>query len=247
MACVSPPELENRELLAYLDGEGGREVVEHLQRCPHCRERAQQLAQFQDYMIVRMYRAECPSSTELGEHYLGVLPGERTEAIALHLAECPLCKHEVDQLRTYLADLEPGLETSPFEQVKEHAKILIARLVDGLEGGQVSEKPGRILAFAGLRGEEGACVYEVGNIQIAIEVQDDTERPGRKAILGLVIGAEPAGMRAHLWQEERCIVTVPVDELGNFVIPGLVSGIYELILGGPEVEVYIQELQVAGK
>ena len=83
-----------------------------------------------------------------------------------------------------------------------------------------------------------------GDVQIAIEVQDDAERPGRKTLLGLVIGAEPAGMQAHLWQDERRIVTIPVDELGNFVIPDLAPGVYELIVGGPEVEVHVQELQV---
>lgn len=243
MVCVSPPELDDKELLAYLDDTGGLEVVEHLERCPHCHERARRLAQFQDRLTAQLYRAECPSPIELGEHHLGMLPGEQAEAIGRHLVECPHCRREVDQLRTYLADLEPSLQPSPLEQIKEHVRVLVAHLVDEakrLAPGMLTLAP----AHAGLRGEEEACVYTAGDIQIAIEVQDDAERPGRKTLLGLVIGAEPVGMQVHLWQDERRIVTVPVDELGNFVIPDLAPGVYELIVGGPEVEVHVQALQV---
>lgn len=243
MACISPPELGDKELLAHLDHAGGPEVAEHLQQCPHCRKRARELARFQSYLTTRLYRAECPSSMELGEHHLGVLSDERAQAVALHLAECPHCRREVDQLQAYLADLEPSLQPSPLEQIKERVRVLIAHLVDEMES-HAPGMPTPAPAYAGLRGEEEACVYAAGDVQIAIEVQDDAGRPGRKILLGLVIGAEPGEMQAHLWQDERRIATIPVDELGNFVIPDLAPGVYELIVGGPEMEVHVQELQV---
>jgi hypothetical protein len=41
MACISPPEPPDVSLLAVLAGEGKAEVVQHLEDCPHCRERAE--------------------------------------------------------------------------------------------------------------------------------------------------------------------------------------------------------------
>jgi hypothetical protein len=63
-------------------------------------------------------------------------------------------------------------------------------------------------------------------------------------LLGLVSGIEAHGMEAHIWQDDRHITQVPVDELGNFVIPGLAPAGYVLILSGPDVEIHIQDLDV---
>jgi hypothetical protein len=245
MACVSPPELSDRELLTYIDGEADQQVVAHLERCPHCRERARRLARLQDHLTAQLYRVVCPSPLELGEYHLGLLPRDQAAAVARHLAECPHCAREVAQLKEYLTDLAPALEPGPLERIKERTRILVARLVNGgLEAGLLGQ-PALAPAYAGVRGEGGEpYLYQTDDVQIAIEVQDDAERPGRKAILGLVIGVEPSGLKTHLWQAEQRVAVVSVDELGNFVIPNLAPGRYELILSGPEVEVHIQELQV---
>ena len=107
MACTSPPELNDRELLTYIDGEADREVVAHLERCPHCRERARRLARLQGRLTAQLYRVTCPSSQVLGEHQLGILPPVEAEAIARHVASCPHCAREVAQLGDYLNELAP--------------------------------------------------------------------------------------------------------------------------------------------
>jgi hypothetical protein len=245
MACTSPPELDDRELLTYIDGEADREVVAHLERCPRCRERARRLARLQGRLTAQLYRVTCPSPQALGEHQLGVLPPVEAEAIAIHVAGCPQCAREVAQLGDYMAELAPGLELSPLERAKEHVRVLVARLVSGGPGGGPLKLPALAPAYAGVRGEgEGPYVYQADDIQVAIEVQEDAERPGRKVILGLIIGTQAGGVLVHLWQADQRVAEVPADELGNFVIPDLAPGSYELILSGPEVEIHIQELQV---
>ena len=248
IACVSPPELDDGDLLTYIDGEADQQVVAHLERCPHCREKVQRLARLQDHLTARLYRIACPSPTELGEHHLDVLPRDRTAAMAQHLAECPHCAREVAQLKGYLAELAPSLELGPLERVKERVRVLVARLVNGGLGGGLLNQPALAPAYAGVRGEhgekEGPYLYQADGVQVAIEVQDDAGRPGRKVILGLVVGAEPGGLKVHLWQADQRVAVVPVDELGNFVIPDLALGSYELILSGPEVEIHIQELRI---
>lgn len=244
-ACVSPPELNARALLAYIDDRADQQVVMHLERCPYCREKAQHLACLQDRMTAQLYRLSCPPTIELGEYYLGLLPGEQAEAVARHLSECPHCTREVAQLKEYMTELAPILELGPLERIKERARVLIARLVGG---GLEDVQPGHPVlapAYAGVRGEEeGPHLYQADAIQVIVEVQDDAEQPDRKAILGLIVGMEPGGLEAHLWQAERRVAVISVDELGNFVIPNLAPGSYELILSGPKVEVHIQELQI---
>jgi hypothetical protein len=144
-----------------------------------------------------------------------------------------------------MAELAPTLELSPLERVKEQVRVLVARLVSGGPGGGPLKLPALAPAYAGVRGEgEGPTVYQADDIQVAIEVQEDAERPGRKVILGLIIGTQAGGVKVHLWQADERVAEVPADELGNFIIPDLAPGSYELILSGPEVEIHIQELHV---
>jgi len=217
----------------------------HLERCLHCREKARRLTRLQDRLTAQLYRVTCPSPLELGEYHLGMLPRDQAVTVARHLAECPRCAREVAQLKDYLTELAPTLEPSLLEQVKGRVKVLVAHLVNGgLEAGLLTQ-PALAPAYAGIRGEEGEpFLYQADDVQIATEVQDDAERPGRKVLLGLVIGMDTSGVKAHLWQADQRLAVVPVDELGNFVIPSLAPGSYELILSGPEVEIHIQDLEV---
>lgn len=245
MSCTNPPELDDVELLAYLDGEASAQVTTHLAHCPHCRDRAERLAHWQTRLTGRLYRATCPTPLELGEHHLGLLAPEQATALARHLTECPHCSREVAQLAGYLDELAPSLESSLLEQVKGQVRVLFARLVSGGEAPSLFGGPALAPAYAGLRGAEASpALYEADEFQIAIEVQDDAQEPDRKAILGLTLGPGPSGGLAFLWQARQRVAVVPVDDLGNFVIPGLSPGSYELILSGPELEIHIQELPV---
>jgi hypothetical protein len=126
--------------------------------------------------------------------------------------------------------VEPG----PLDRIR----VLVARLVD-----LGSRAP--TLAYAGTRGEEkGPRIYQAGGAQIAVEVQEDAGRHDRRVLLGLVTGTALHELAAHLWQAGQRVTTVPVDDLGNFVIPDLAPGQYELILSGPQVEIHIQSLDI---
>jgi anti-sigma factor RsiW len=241
MTCISPPEITDIQLLAHADGKADRQVVAHLEQCPHCRQRANQLAQFQERMIAQLYRLMCPSPHELGEYHLGMLPGAEGEAIRRHLVECPHCTQEIAQLRNYLSDLTADVEFS----VAEKVQVWIAQLVER----GTSQASGVPLALApagvGLRGEkEEPHIYQVGGVQIAIESQPDPQSPGQRILLGLIMGIEGGGWTAHLWQDNRLISAASVDDLGNFVIPGLASGHYQLILTGTTTEVHVQALEI---
>ncbi len=114
MVCISTPELNDGQLLAYIESELNSEtngeiigeidptIMEHLARCAYCRERRQELASFHRQLAVLLYRVDCPPSLELGEHQLGLLAAERQPLVSEHLKSCPHCQAELQQLAGYL-------------------------------------------------------------------------------------------------------------------------------------------------
>ncbi len=243
MTCISPPPLDETTLLMYLDGEASRQIVEHIEKCPHCHQRAERLAHMTNNLKTRLFRATCPTSVELGEYHLGMLSQDQTASVAEHLGICPHCRQELEQLESYMADLEPTLEPSRLTQVKERVKVLIANLID--RGGAAG--PGLTPLPAGIRGddEEGPRTYQADDIEIMLDVQADTDQPDRRVILGLITGLDtPDDMEVHVWRADQLLTTAGVDDLGNFSVPNLAPATYELIVSGPDIEVHIQDLGV---
>jgi hypothetical protein len=200
-------------------------------------------------LAAQLYRVTCPTTTELGEYHLHLMAGSQTDTIRQHLRSCPHCQAELTQLQAYLTDLTPDVEHSLGERIQ----IWIARLIPAGTMGGGTPQP----ALA-LRGQDnGPLMYEAGDAQLSLEVQDDPEKLGARVILGLLIGVETvetpalsgdlrsqAEVMAHLWQAAQKVAQVPVDEYGNFVFTGLPPGAYELIVSGPDFEIHVQKLTV---
>jgi len=228
MACVSPPELDDRQLLAYLDGEADPQVASHLKQCPHCREKADALARLSARLTARLYRLTCPSPAELGEYHLGLLLGTQAGAISQHLAECPHCTRELTQLKDYLGELAPELELS----LGERARVLVARWVGGKEA---DSPPGRLAlapAFAGIRGSSrGPITLEADSILIVLDIHPAAE--GRVTMLGQVAADDQdrwTGARVELRQTGTLPTAATVDDLGAFRFQEVFSGSTEIMI-----------------
>ncbi|MCB9420732.1 MAG: carboxypeptidase regulatory-like domain-containing protein [Ardenticatenaceae bacterium] len=187
-------------------------------------------------LAAQLYRVTCPTPTELGEYHLHLISGTQADTIRQHLHICPHCQAELSQLQAYLTDLTPDVERS----LSERVQIWIARLIPaGTMGG------GALQPALALRGQDdGPLMYEAGAAQLTLEVQDDPEKVGARAVLGLLIGVETVETVAHLWQNAQKTAQIPVDEIGNFTFTGLAPGRYELIVSGPDFEIHVQELVV---
>jgi hypothetical protein len=198
-------------------------------------ERIIKMAHFEDQMKQILYRRDCPSSVELGDYQLGMLPEGRMAFIRKHLAECPHCTREVEMLQSFLRDLQPDLEYS----LEERIKVLIAERLSGLSTG------GQAMPAFGLRGEaEDVHIYQVENVQISVHLERDPKREGHYSLFGLVTGIEPEGVAAHLWRGGEEVGVAGLDELGNFIFSSVETGLYELMLSGPELEILIQNLTI---
>ena len=50
------------------------------------------MANIEDKLTAKLYRAFCPSPTELGEYHLGIAGDEQAREIRQHLKTCPHCR-----------------------------------------------------------------------------------------------------------------------------------------------------------
>lgn len=215
--CVFPPELNDKQLLAYLDGEVNKKIVSHLEGCAYCREKAETLDHFQKRMTSRLYRATCPPSLELGEYHLHMLPAPQMLVVAQHLRECPHCTREIGQLEGFLSDPEPH-QTEGF---LGKAKVLVARLV----GGELTFTP-----TTALRGEgKGPLTFAAEGVIIVLDIQPAAA--GRVNILGQVAADNQddwTGALVELRRDSLLQISTTVDDLGAFQYERVTAGQHEL-------------------
>lgn len=245
MICQNTPQLDDAELLMALDGEADPEVAMHVSQCPQCQQRAALLSSVQQAASARLYRVACPSSLELGEHHMSLLPAARSAAVRQHVAVCPHCAQELAQLDAFLSSPDPYLHPAPWQAIKRNVQVIVARLTNGPQLGGLFGQPARAPALAGLRGEERRpLTYEAGDAQIILEVQNSAPQAGRKTLMGLVLGWDTEETMVRLWRDERLVSTVPLDAFGNFTIDDLAPGPYEMFVTHEPAEVYIQDLNI---
>jgi len=183
------------------------------------------------------------SSLELGAYHLGMASDKQAREIERYLALNPGRVSELNQLDNYLNMLEDELplddpeitsSVSLWQQVVDQTRVLIANLVP---------EPEPAFALLG-NSDDDQRVYEADDIQIFVQVQDDEEIPNHHAMFGMVTGIEVSDLRVHLWESEQPdeVVSVKVDEYGNFLMPHLAPATYEMILSSQSTEVHIPEV-----
>ena len=195
------------------------------------------MAHIDDSLKAALYRITCPDSATLGNFHLGLLPEDGATQISDHLAICPHCVREIEQLEVFLAETAVSLQPSTVERIK----VWIAKRIPS--GGQTGSMLGTP-AFAMRGGDTGPLMYEAGDAQLSLEVQDDPEHPGRKSILGLILGVATESLEVKLLKQVVVETAVMLDSTGNFNLTNLPAGQYELIVSGPTIEIHVQALTI---
>jgi len=218
MKCITSPALDNVEIAMYVGGEADEAVIEHINQCPFCGERARQWTLLQNRVKKQSYRVSCPTPMQLGDYHLGFLSDSQKLVVAQHVRECLLCRQEVAMLENFLSNLAPE------SNLLVESKVLIARLLG------VESKNGLTPIAPALRGEtKGPLTFEADGIVIVLDIQPDNK--GRSNILGQVAADDQdqwTGALVELRQGEQLQCSTTIDDLGAFRCEGMMTGKQEL-------------------
>lgn len=237
-----PVKIEDRHLLAYLDGEADAQMTALIESSEEHLGRAAALAQMQNRLKAKLHRVDCPETLQLGEYKLGLLNRKRVNIIEEHVADCPHCQRELDQLQAYLQEDTPQARLDHLKGVK----VLIARLLgEGLE----RSAPGGFLlrpAYATLRGgNQGLLTLEADGVLIILDIQPSIEKQVK--ILGQVVAQDQrrwTGATVDLRQDSTMILTSVLDDLGAFRIERIESGMIELTIIASDGLVILANLEI---
>jgi hypothetical protein len=206
--CIDPTEINEGDLMAYVDGTADQAVIEHVRRCPACARQAQELARLQATLTARLYRASCPTPDRLIAYQRGELRGNEKLTVAQHLRQCPHCARELAALAH-----EEGEDTNPGERFCTAIEVRVA--------------PGM--------NRTTAQVYRLCHVKVTVTQRLARANPGRWDISGQVdlgeYGVESIdGTTAKLYRGEALVATTAVSPRGQFTFRDLEPADYDLNL-----------------
>lgn len=242
MECIAPYEITEEQLLAYADGEGDQNTIDHIRRCAYCTEQARALAADQVILRALLHRAECPDPHTLAEFHLGLLAADEQTAVQEHLRHCPDCAAEINELDHFLQEVTQPV---PVSTPEPRLRRLIARPVS-LPSGLAARQPALALRGAAAVPPD---VYQADDVRVVVGLEADGLRAGRKMLLGFTTRVDQpleslTGAHVQLNRLGETIALEQVDTLGNFVFCDLSSGEYELVVFTSQEQIVIENIVV---
>ena len=248
----------DEELIAFaLDDEVlSPEAQDHLEHCEVCQQRVARYRQTNARLVARLYRTQCPSSTELsfysaggGGNGGGLSPEDR-QRIASHLLDCPLCMAEVEETRRFMAQpIEfPAPAFSP--------RALVRRIF----ATPVKRQPLLVV-----RGEAQDTAwprhYKAEAVDLSLHLSRTSN--GEPMLLGILTSSNPGedvdaltGVLAELYTSPLPVAsngTIPktqpflqtrVDDMGNIVFKPVPFGNYIMVINLPGREMIVDGLTI---
>jgi hypothetical protein len=205
-----------------------------------------------------LFRRFCPTELELGEFELELLDKPRQDEIASHIANCPHCQKDLEQIRqaTSLSLIEEQ-QTDQLPEgtpsLTQRAKVFVVNLL--------SPPPGALMpsslqvAVRGQDDEMETQVIQAGTYMVALSLERDTMQLDTYNLIGDISVLEETGesanladWQAFLWQDDVLLQTVSLQDASDFVFTGIRTSDrpYELIISGPAAEIHLQGLQIPG-
>jgi hypothetical protein len=219
--CIDPTEINEGDLMAYVDGTADQAVVEHIRRCPACARQAQELAALQATLTARLYRASCPAPDQLIAFQRGELWGNEKSTVAQHLRQCPHCARELAALaHDEEEDVNPG---------ERFCTAIEVRVAPGMR-------------------RTTAQVYRLCHVKVTVTQRLSRANPGRWDLSGQVDlgGRGPEsidGTTAELYRGKELVATTAVGPRGQFTFRDLEPADYDLNLVWGGSGVWLKEVQ----
>jgi hypothetical protein len=254
MDCFIENAPNDEELIAYaLDGEAlSPGAQQHLEQCEVCQQRVARYQQTNASLVARLYRTQCPTSTELSFYSVGgeTLSLERRQQIASHVLDCPLCMAEVEETRRFMA------EPIEFPVPAFSPRALVRRIF------ATPVKRQQLLIVRGDAQDSGwPRLYKAEAVDLSLHLSRTSS--GEHMLLGILTSSDPSedvdaleGVLAELHQAPLAVAsngtppkTLPflqtrVDDMGNIAFKPVPAGNYTMVINLPGREMIIDDLMI---
>ncbi len=260
MDCFLENAPTDEELIAFaLDDEVlSQEARHHLEQCEVCQQKVARYRQTNASLVARLYRTQCPSSTELSFYSVGGGSGEGGEAlspegrqqIASHVLDCPLCMAEVEETRRFMAQ--------PIEfPVRAFSPRALVR--------RIFATPVKRQQLLVVRGDAQDIAwprqYKAEAVDLSLHLSRTSS--GEHMLLGILTSSNPAedvdaleDVLAELHNAPLPVAsngTTPkaqpflqtrVDDMGNIVFKPVPAGNYTMVINLPGREMIVDGLTI---
>ncbi len=267
MECSNPGAVRDEELIAYSEGESVRPAaLQHIKQCQSCLAQATLYRRMELKLVNNLYRWDCPPNQVLGDYQFGLLSPQQANDVRNHLNICVLCKTEVATLTEFLANdpmLVPQREARPAVNAvrpKQEAKRFLENLRDTSLAGTrrivatlVPQAP-RIAHQRDTAPQTALWPrrYMAEDVNISVQVEREANSRDLLQVIGFVARKGTTlemldGTPVKLMKQTNNALSEYaeiIDDLGNFVFPGVEEGTYTLEISFAEGVVAIDQLQV---
>jgi hypothetical protein len=258
MDCFLENAPTDEELIAVaLDDEVlSQEARYHLEQCEVCQQRVARYRQTNANLVARLYRTQCPTSTELSFYSVSgggdgeALSPERRQQIASHVLDCPLCMAEVEETRRFMA------QPIEFPVPAFSPRALVRRIF------ATPVKRQQLLVVRGDAQDSGwPRQYKAEAVDLSLHLSRTSS--GEHMLLGILTSSDPAedvdaleGILAELHKTPLPVAsngTIPktlpflqtrVDDMGNIVFKPVPAGNYMMVINLPGREMIIDGLTI---
>jgi hypothetical protein len=242
--CIAPNEIEDIDLLAYMDGEATPAVAAHIAACRFCQQELEAFLQVDFLLRQAAYRRACPESDVLWQYANHQLEQAQMQSLSPHVARCAYCQQDLRQLAAAVF-VSPG----PMPQAKSSAAPYLGRIQGA--GKQILraiiQPP--LQPAAALRGQtEDQNIYRVGAYQIILSKETAITTANVWQIEGQIINEQaphtPMSGNIVLLRDDDIVARTEVDEVGYFELINVTSGQYNMYIDLANVLLFISDLTV---
>lgn len=234
--CIAPQEIQEGDLLAYLEGAATPDVAAHLARCAFCMAEAAGLAGMDATLLAAHMRVTCPAPDDLLMYQAGLLSRPAQRRVKQHLATCAAC--QADLARLALPAVAP-IPISLVERLRQAGATIMAAL-----------QPPPFQPALALRGQERQLrVFSAPPYQVLLNVIQPAHSGESWRVEGQLIlerGGllEPAARQADLLQADIVCSRDRIDEFGFFAFENLLPNTYRVHLTLPDADLLIEAIEV---
>ncbi|MCC6616923.1 MAG: zf-HC2 domain-containing protein [Anaerolineae bacterium] len=189
--------MSEEALSLALDGLADKAIQNHLASCPGCAARLAEMKQFEDALMKRLARFDCPPAQQLTDFQFGMLDSANAAAVRQHLAICPRCQDELALLIPFLNEEDD--ENKLLKEVRRDDAPNVIRPPRQVWQASEVEVTNALSMARGLD-DETVRTGRAGSATIYLEAE--LRRPGAH-LKGQVVDAtvDWEGALAELWQE----------------------------------------------